>query len=185
MGNRGCCRLRYGARYLVTQQLVDGKRLAITGGSAGGYATLCVITFYKLFSAAASYYGISDLEALEKDTHKFESRYSDTLVGPYPERRDLFISRSPIHHIDQFTCPLILMQGLDDPVVPPNQSQMMYDAMRSRGIPVAYLTFPGEQHGFVKAENNKRALEAELYFYSRIFKFELAEEIEPVQIENL
>jgi dipeptidyl aminopeptidase/acylaminoacyl peptidase len=174
-----------GARFLVAQQLVDGNRLAITGGSAGGYATLCAITFYKLFSAAASYYGISDLEALEKDTHKFESRYSDTLVGPYPERRDLFISRSPIHHIDKLACPLILMQGLDDPIVPPNQSRMMYDALRSRGFPVAYLTFPGEQHGFVKAENNKRALEAELYFYSRIFKFELADEIEPVQIENL
>jgi dipeptidyl aminopeptidase/acylaminoacyl peptidase len=174
-----------GARHLVTQGVVDGNRLAITGGSAGGYATLCALTFYNLFRAGASYYGISDLEAMARDTHKFESRYLDGLVGPYPERRDLYISRSPIHHIEQLACPLILMQGLDDPIVPPNQSKMMFDALRTRGLPVAYLTFAGEQHGFVKAENNKRALEAELYFYSRIFKFELAEEIEPVQIENL
>ena len=174
-----------GARYLVAQGVVDGNRLAIRGGSAGGYATLCAVTFYDLFAAGASYYGISDLEAMAKETHKFESRYLDGLIGPYPERRDLYISRSPIHHIERLNCPLILMQGLDDPVVPPNQSQMMFDALRSRGLPVAYLTFAGERHGFVKAENNKRALEAELYFYSRIFKFELAEEIEPVQIHNL
>jgi dipeptidyl aminopeptidase/acylaminoacyl peptidase len=174
-----------GARHLVTQGVVDGSRLAITGGSAGGYTTLCALTFHDLFRAGASYYGISDLEAMARDTHKFESRYLDGLVGSYPERRDLYISRSPIHHIEQLACPLILMQGLDDPVVPPNQSQMMFDALRSRGLPVAYLAFAGEQHGFRKAENNKRALEAELYFYSRIFKFELAEEIEPVQIENL
>jgi len=174
-----------GARHLVTQGLVDGNWLAITGGSAGGYATLCALTFHDLFQAGASYYGISDLEAMTKETHKFESHYLDGLVGPYPERRDLYVSRSPIHHIEQLACPLILMQGLDDPVVPPNQSEMMYDALRRRGLPVAYLTFAGEQHGFVKAENNKRALEAELYFYSRIFQFEPAEELEPVQIENL
>jgi dipeptidyl aminopeptidase/acylaminoacyl peptidase len=174
-----------GARHLVAQRLVDGNRLAIRGGSAGGYTTLCALTFYDLFRAGASYFGVSDLEALARDTHKFESHYLDGLVGPYPQRRDLYISRSPIHHIDQLACPLILMQGLDDPVVPPNQSQMMFDALHARGLPVAYLTFSGEQHGFVKAENNKRALEAELYFYSRIFKFDLAEGIEPVQIENL
>lgn len=174
-----------GARHLVSQGVVDGSRLAITGGSAGGYATLCALTFFKLFRAGASYYGVSDLEALARDTHKFESRYLDGLVGPYPERRDLYLARSPIHHIEQLACPLILIQGLDDPIVPPNQSQMMFDALRTRGLPVAYLTFAGEQHGFVKAENNKRALEAELYFYSRIFKFELAEEMAPVQIKNL
>jgi dipeptidyl aminopeptidase/acylaminoacyl peptidase len=174
-----------GARYLVTQGLVDGNMLAITGGSAGGYVTLCALTFYDLFKAGASYYGISDLEAMAKDTHKFESRYLDGLIGPYPERRDLYISRSPIHHIEQISCPLILIQGLDDPIVPPNQSQMIFDALLARGLPVAYLPFAGEQHGFVKAENNKRALEAELYFYSRVFKFELADEIEPVKIENL
>ncbi|SDY15240.1 prolyl oligopeptidase family serine peptidase [Nitrosomonas sp. Nm58] len=174
-----------GARHLVSQGVVDGSRLAITGGSAGGYATLCALTFFKLFRAGASYYGVSDLEALARDTHKFESRYLDGLVGPYPERRDLYLARSPIHHIEQLACPLILIQGLDDPIVPPNQSQMMFDALRTRGLPVAYVTFAGEQHGFVKAENNKCALEAELYFYSRIFKFELAEEMAPVQIENL
>jgi dipeptidyl aminopeptidase/acylaminoacyl peptidase len=174
-----------GARHLVSQGVVDGSRLAITGGSAGGYATLCALTFFKLFRAGASYYGVSDLEALARDTHKFESRYLDGLVGPYPERRDLYLARSPIHHIEQLACPLILIQGLDDPIVPPNQSQMMFDALRTRGLPVAYVTFAGEQHGFVKAENNKRALEAELYFYSRIFKFELAEEMAPVPIENL
>jgi dipeptidyl aminopeptidase/acylaminoacyl peptidase len=174
-----------GARHLVAQGMVDGHRLAIRGGSAGGYVTLCALTFHDLFSAGASYYGVSDLEALAKDTHKFESRYLDGLVGPYPERRDLYVARSPIHHIERLACPLILLQGLDDPVVPPNQSEMMFDALRSRGLPVAYLTFPGEQHGFVKAENNKRALEAELYFYSRIFGFDLAEAVEPVPIENL
>ena len=174
-----------GARHLVTQGIVDGSRLAIRGGSAGGYTTLCALTFYDLFGAGASYYGIGDLEALARDTHKFESHYLDGLVGPYPERRDLYVSRSPIHHVEHLSCPLILMQGLDDPVVPPNQSQMMFDALRTRGLPVAYLTFAGERHGFVKAENRKRALEAELYFYSRIFEFELAEEIEPVHIENL
>lgn len=174
-----------GARHLVTQQLVDANRLVITGGSAGGYTTLCALTFYNLFSAGASYYGISDLEPSEKDTHKFESRYLDGLIGPYPERRDLYISRSPIHHIEQLACPLILFQGLDDPIVPPSQSQTMFDALRKRGLPVAYLPFAGERHGFVKAENKKRALEAELYFYSRIFKFDLSEEIEPIKIENL
>jgi dipeptidyl aminopeptidase/acylaminoacyl peptidase len=174
-----------GARYLVSQGLVDGNMLAITGGSAGGYVTLCALTFYDLFKAGASYYGISDLEAMAKETHKFESRYLDSLIGPYPERRDLYIARSPIHHIEQISCPLILIQGLDDPIVPPNQSQMIFDAVLARGLPVAYLPFAGERHGFVKAENNKRALEAELYFYSRIFKFEPADEIEPVQIENL
>jgi dipeptidyl aminopeptidase/acylaminoacyl peptidase len=174
-----------GACYLASQGIVDGNRLAITGGSAGGYVVLCALTFYNVFRAGASYYGISDLEAMARDTHKFESRYLEGLIGPYPERRDLYVSRSPIHHIEQITCPLILLQGLDDPVVPPNQSQMMFEALRSRGLPVAYLTFPGEQHGFVKAENNKRALEAELCFYSHVFGFELSEAVEPVHIENL
>ena len=126
-----------------------------------------------------------DLEALARDTHKFESRYLDGLVGPYPERRDIYLARSPIHHIERIACPMIIFQGLDDPVVPPNQAQMMYEAVRNRKLPVAYLTFPGEQHGFVKAENLQRSLEAELYFYAQVFKFQLAEAIEPIQIENL
>lgn len=174
-----------GARYLASQGLVDPQRLAIRGGSAGGYVTLCAITFHQGFSAAACYYGISDLEAMARETHKFESRYLDSLVGPYPEQRDLYVARSPIHYIDRINCPLILLQGLDDPVVPPNQSQMIYEALLNKGLPVALLTFPGERHGFVKAENNIRAIEAELYFYARIFKFELAEKVEPVEIKNL
>jgi dipeptidyl aminopeptidase/acylaminoacyl peptidase len=174
-----------GARYLVEQGLVDGHRLAIDGGSAGGYTTLCALTFRDVFKAGASYYGVSDLEALTKDTHKFESRYSDRLVGPYPERRDLYIERSPIHFTDRLSCPVILLQGLEDKIVPPNQAEMMVEALRKKGLPVAYIAFAGEQHGFRRAENIKRSLDAELYFYSKIFGFELADPVEPVPIENL
>jgi len=174
-----------GARYLVEAGAVDGNRLAIRGGSAGGYTTLCALTFRGAFRAGASHYGISDLEALAKDTHKFESRYLDGLIGPYPERRDLYVERSPIHFTDRLACPMILFQGLEDKVVPPNQAEKMFEAVRAKGLPVAYLTFEGEQHGFRKAENIKRVLEAELYFYSKVFKFELADPVEPVKIENL
>jgi dipeptidyl aminopeptidase/acylaminoacyl peptidase len=174
-----------GARYLVEHGDVDSNRLAIRGGSAGGYTTLCALTFRDIFKAGASHYGISDLEALAKDTHKFESRYLDSLIGPYPQRRDLYLERSPIHFTDRLNCPMILFQGLEDKVVPPNQAEKMVEAMRVKGLPVAYLTFEGEQHGFRKAENIKRVLEAELYFYSKVFNFELPEPIEPVKIENL
>lgn len=174
-----------GARYLVERGEVDGNRLAIRGGSAGGYTTLCALTFRDIFKAGASHYGISDLEALAKDTHKFESRYLDRLIGPYPERRDLYIERSPIHFTDRLSCPMILFQGLEDKVVPPNQAEKMVEAVRAKKLPVAYLTFEGEQHGFRKAENIKRVLEAELYFYSKMFGFELADPVEPVKIENL
>ena len=174
-----------GARYLVEAGAVDGNRLAIRGGSAGGYTTLCALTFRDAFKAGASHYGISDLEALAKDTHKFESRYLDGLIGPYPERRDLYVERSPIHFTDRLACPMILFQGLEDKVVPPKQAEEMFEAVRAKGLPVAYLTFEGEQHGFRKAENIKRVLEAELYFYSKVFNFELADPIEPVKIENL
>ena len=133
----------------------------------------------------ASYYGVSDLEGLATETHKFESRYLDSMVGPYPERRDLYVERSPIHHTDQLSCPIILLQGLEDKVVLPNQAEVMVDALREKGLPVAYLPFEGEQHGFRKSENIKRALEAELYFYSQILGFEVADEIEPVEIEGL
>jgi len=173
------------ARYLVKRGDVDGNRLAITGGSAGGYTTLCAVTFRKFFQAGASYYGISDLEALAKDTHKFESRYSDRLVGPYPERADLYRARSAINYTDQVSCPMILFQGLEDKVVPPNQSEKFYEAVRKKGFPAAYLSFEGEQHGFRKSENMRRSIEAELYFYSRIFGFDPADQIEPVKIENL
>ena len=174
-----------GAEYLVEHGDVDGKRLAIRGGSAGGYTTLCALTFRDTFKAGASHYGISDLEALARDTHKFESRYLDGLIGPYPERRDLYVERSPIHFTDRLNCPMILFQGLEDKVVPPNQAEKMVEAVRDKGLPVAYLTFDGEQHGFRKAENIKRVLEAELYFYSKVFAFELADSIEPMKIENL
>jgi dipeptidyl aminopeptidase/acylaminoacyl peptidase len=173
------------ARYLAERGLVDGDRLAIRGGSAGGYTTLSALAFRDVFKAGASYFGVSDLEALTKDTHKFESRYLDRLVGPYPERRDLYQERSPIHFTDGISCPMIFFQGLEDKVVPPNQAEMMVEAVRAKGLPVAYLAFEGEQHGFRRAENIKRALDAELYFYARIFGFELADQVTPLQIENL
>ena len=174
-----------GARYLAERGEVDGNRLAIRGGSAGGYTTLCALTFRDAFKAGASHYGVSDLEALAKDTHKFESRYLDRLIGSYPERRDLYVARSPIHFTKQLNCPMILFQGLEDKVVPPNQAEKMFEAVRAKKLPVAYLAFEGEQHGFRKAENIQRVLEAELYFYSRVFGFDLAEPVQPVKIENL
>ncbi len=177
-----CCN---GARWLAEQGLVDGKRMAISGGSAGGFTTLAALTFRDVFATGASHFGVSDLEALAQDTHKFESRYLDNLVGPYPQRKDLYLARSPIHHTERLATPIILFQGDSDPVVPPSQSEKMYQAVRARGFPTAYLLFAGEMHGFRKAENIQRAMEAELYFYSRIFGFTPADEIEPVKIDNL
>jgi dipeptidyl aminopeptidase/acylaminoacyl peptidase len=174
-----------GARHLVSSGEVDGNRLMITGGSAGGYTTLCALTFRDVFKAGASHFGIGDLETFVGDTHKFESRYLDNLVGPYPEKRDLYRDRSAINYTDQLDCPLILFQGSEDKIVPPNQSQKMYEAVKAKGLPVAYLEFEGEQHGFRKAENIKRALDAELYFYAKVFGFDLADPIEPVMIDNL
>ena len=173
------------ALHLVHQGLADGDRLAIRGGSAGGYTTLAALTFRNVFAAGASYYGVSDLTALAADTHKFESRYLDRLVAPYPEGKDTYERRSPINHTDGLSCPIILLQGLEDRIVPPNQAEMMFDAVRAKGIPCAYLPFEGEQHGFRRAENIKRALEAELYFYSQVFGFDLADPVQPVEIENL
>lgn len=177
-----CC---HAARHLVERGLVDGDRLIIHGGSAGGYTTLCALAFRDVFKAGASYFGISDLEVFRRDTHKFESRYDQHLVGPYPERRDLYRERSPIHFVDRISCPLILFQGMEDRVVPPNQAEMMFEAVRRKGLPVAYLAYDGEQHGFRRAENIARTLEAELYFYSRVFGFPLADPVDPVPIENL
>ena len=174
-----------GARYLAEHGYVDANRLAIRGGSAGGYTTLSALTFRDAFKAGASYYGISDLEALTRDTHKFESRYLDSLIGPYPEERDRYRERSPIHFTDRLSCPLILFQGLEDEVVPPNQAEMMVEALQAKGLPVAYVPFEGEQHGFRRSENIRRSLEAELYFYARVFDFTPADAIEPVMIENL
>jgi dipeptidyl aminopeptidase/acylaminoacyl peptidase len=174
-----------GALYLVKGGEVDGDRLAIRGGSAGGYTTLCALTFRDVFSAGASYYGVSDLEALAKETHKFESRYLDSLIGPYPDGRELYRERSPIHFAERLSCPVIFFQGLEDQVVPPSQAELMVNALRAKGVPVAFIAFDGEQHGFRRAETIKRALDAELYFYSRIFGFDLAQPVEPVPIENL
>ncbi|HLF70953.1 MAG TPA: S9 family peptidase [Dehalococcoidia bacterium] len=174
-----------GAKYLVDRGLVDGDRIAITGGSAGGFTTLAVLTFRDAFKAGASHYGVADLGALARDTHKFESRYLDGLVGPYPERRDVYEERSPIAHVDKLDSPMIFFQGLEDMIVPPNQAEMMVEALRKKGVPVAYVAFEGEQHGFRKAENIKRSLEGELYFYSRVFGFALADAVAPVEIENL
>ncbi|MBN1873046.1 MAG: S9 family peptidase [Anaerolineae bacterium] len=174
-----------GAKYLVQHGWVDGERLTIRGGSAGGYTTLSALTFRDIFKAGASYYGIGDLEALAKETHKFESRYLNRIVGPYPECRDLYIARSPIHHIAGLNCPVIFFQGLEDRVVPPNQAEMMVAALKEKGIPVAYVPFEGEQHGFRQAEHIKKAMDSELYFYARIFGFALTEDITPVAIENL
>jgi dipeptidyl aminopeptidase/acylaminoacyl peptidase len=171
-----------GAQYLVERGLVDGKRLAIRGGSAGGYTTLCALTFRDTFSAGASHFGVSDLASLAKDTHKFESRYLFSLVGPYPEREDLYYQRSAINFANSITCPVIFFQGVEDKVVPPEQAESMVEALRANKVPVAYLLFEGEQHGFRRAENIKRTLEAELYFYSRVFHFEPADSIEPVII---
>jgi len=173
------------ALHLVAKGEADGDRLAIDGGSAGGYTTLAALTFKEVFKAGASLYGVSDLETLVKETHKFESKYLDGLVGPYPECQGLYAERSPINHTDRLSCPLILFQGLEDQIVPPNQAEMMFDAVRAKGVPTAYIPFEGEQHGFRRSENIKRALEAELYFYSKVFGFELADEIMPVDIENL
>ncbi len=175
------------ARWLAEQGRVDPARLAIRGGSAGGYTTLAALTRDDTpFAAGADLYGVADLEVLAAETHKFESRYLDGLIGPYPERRDVYIERSPIHHVEKLTRPLIVLQGMQDEVVPPNQSEMIVNALRARKVPVAYLLFDGEQHGFRRAENIRRALDAELSFYAQVFGFELPtdEGIEPVTVEN-
>ena len=174
-----------GAKFLVDQGQVDSNRIAIKGGSAGGYTTLCALTYHDFFKAGASYYGIGDLEALATDTHKFESRYLDGLVGKYPEEMETYRHRSPIHAIDLLNCPIIIFQGLDDKVVPPNQAEAMVRALKSKGIPVAYVPFDGEGHGFRKSQNIKRALDAELYFYGCVFGFKPADSLIPVEIVNM
>jgi dipeptidyl aminopeptidase/acylaminoacyl peptidase len=174
-----------GAQYLVAQGLVDRDRLVMAGGSAGGYTTLCALTFYDVFRAGASYYGVSDLEVLATDTHKFESRYMDSMIGPYPEQKQIYHDRSPINFVDQLSCPVIFFQGDEDKVVPPNQAEMMVDMLKKKGLPVAYVLYKGEQHGFRKAENIKRTLDGEFYFYAQVFGFKPADAIEPVEIHNL
>jgi dipeptidyl aminopeptidase/acylaminoacyl peptidase len=173
------------AKYLIGQKLADPERAAIRGGSAGGYTTLCALAFRGFFKAGASYYGLSDLEVFVDDTHKYESRYLFSLVGPYPEKKDLYKERSAINHLDQIRAPMIIFQGLEDRFVPPNQAELMVETLRRNGLPVAYIPFEGEQHGFRMAKNIKRSLEAELYFYSKIFGLTPSDDIEPVHIENL
>jgi dipeptidyl aminopeptidase/acylaminoacyl peptidase len=172
------------ARWLAEQGEVDGDRLAIRGGSAGGYPTLGALAFHDAFSAGASYFGIGDLETFVTDTHKFESRYLDGLVGPYPEAIDVYRARSAINYADRITCPVILLQGLEDAVVPPSQAEQMIEALRANGVPFAYLPFEGEQHGFRRADSIQRAYEAELSFYGQVFGFEPAGDIEPVKLEG-
>ena len=173
------------ARFLIDRGDVDGQRIAIRGASAGGFTTLAALAFHRFFKAGASHYGIGDLEALAKDTHKFESRYLDRLVGPYPQDRARYVERSPIRHVDQLASPMILFQGSEDKAVPPDQARTMFEAVKAKGLPVALLMFDGEQHGFRRAATIRRALEAELYFYGRVFGFEPADSIEPVEIANL
>jgi dipeptidyl aminopeptidase/acylaminoacyl peptidase len=171
--------------YLVAQGRVDGARVAIRGGSAGGFTVLAGLAFTRRFAAGINYFGVADLESLAADTHKFESRYLDRLVAPLPEGLAIYRVRSPTHHLEALDAALITFQGDEDLAVPPAQSRGIVAAVRARGKPVAYLEFQGEQHGFRRAENIVRALEAELYFLGRIFGFTPADAIEPVPIDNL
>jgi dipeptidyl aminopeptidase/acylaminoacyl peptidase len=172
------------ARHLALAGEVDGRRLAVRGGSAGGYTTLCALTFGDTFATGASYYGVSDLETLATDTHKFESRYLDRLVGPYPRDKEVYRERSPIHFAARVHVPVILLQGLEDKVVPPSQAEVFVDALRANRVPFAYLTFEGEQHGFRQAATIRRAIEAELWFYGRVLGFEPADRLDPLPVEN-
>jgi dipeptidyl aminopeptidase/acylaminoacyl peptidase len=174
-----------GALAMAQAGKADRRRLAITGGSAGGYTTLASLTFTDVFAAGASYFGVSDLGALARETHKFESRYCDGLVGSWPEDAQVYAERSPIEHVDRLSCPIILLQGTEDRVVPPSQAELMADAVRAKGLPVACVLFEGEGHGFRKAENIVRALEAESWFYSAVFGYELADPVPPVPMDNL
>ena len=172
------------ADYLVNKGLADGERLAIKGGSAGGYTTINALTFHDRFAVGATYYGIADLSVFIDDTHKYESRYLDSLIGPYPEAKQLYHDRSAINFTDRLSAPMIILQGLEDKIVPPSQAEIMAGALREKGIPFALLMFEGEQHGFRQSKNIIRSLEAELYFYGRVLGFTPADEIEPVEIEN-
>ncbi len=172
------------ARYLADAGKVDAKRIAIHGGSAGGFTVLAALSQSDVFAAGGDFYGVADLEALARDTHKFESRYLDGLIGSWPAAKAVYDARSPINHLGRFTAPLLILQGSEDPIVPPNQAYMIRDALKAKGTPVAYIEFAGEGHGFRRAENIIRAKEAELDFYGRVFGFTPADKIAPVEIEN-
>jgi dipeptidyl aminopeptidase/acylaminoacyl peptidase len=173
------------ALYLAKNNLIDENKMIIKGGSAGGYTTLCALAFRDIFKAGASYYGVSDLIALVKESHKFEEKYEEKLIGPFPEKKEIYFERSPINFIENLKCPVILFQGEDDKIVPPNQSEMMFKALKEKKLPTAYLLFEKEGHGFRSAEAIKKSIEAELYFYSKIFDFSLKDNIEPIEIYNL
>ncbi len=172
------------ARFLGTTGRADPAQVAISGGSAGGYTVLAALSSSDVFKAGADYYGVSDMTVLARDTHKFESRYLDTLIGPLPQAQATYDSRSPLNHLDDFKAPLIVFQGAEDPIVPPEQSALIVEALRSRGIPLAYLLFPGESHGFRKPETISRSLECELSFYGQVFGFTPADTLPPLTIEN-
>jgi dipeptidyl aminopeptidase/acylaminoacyl peptidase len=174
-----------GAVSMGAQQLADPARLAIRGTSAGGFTTLAALTTTDCFAAGISLYGIADLEALATDTHKFEARYLDGLIGPYPTDRARYIERSPIHHLDQLSAPILVLQGTDDKVVPPKQAEMLAEAARQKHLPVAMIMFEGEGHGFRRAETIKAATEAQIYFLGRILGFQPADQVSPILIENL
>jgi dipeptidyl aminopeptidase/acylaminoacyl peptidase len=173
------------ARYLVERGDVDPDRLAIEGGSAGGYTTLAALAFRDVFAAGISHYGVGDLEMLELETHKFESRYDHRLLAPYPEAAALYRERSPIHHAGDISRPVLLLQGLDDRVVPPSQAESMAAALAANGIPYVHLAFEGEGHGFRGATAIRRTLEARLSFLGQVFGFEPADELEPLVMPGL
>ena len=173
-----------GAEHLADEGLVDPARLAIRGGSAGGYTTLAALTSMQAFAVGVSYYGIGDLEAMTRDTHKFESRYLDGLVGPYPEAKHTYIERSPMHHVDRLDSSMLLLQGLEDKVVPPNQAETMYEAVRQKGLPVAYIAYEGEGHGFRQAETIQHSTLAELAFFGRVFGFVPADTVPDIEVVN-
>jgi dipeptidyl aminopeptidase/acylaminoacyl peptidase len=173
------------AQFLVARGDVDPARLAISGGSAGGYTTLVALALRDVFGAGITLFGVGDLTTMARDTHKFESRYLDRLVGPYPEAAELYRQRSPIHHLDQISCPVLVMQGLDDRIVPPSQAEAIVDALAANGIPHAYLPFEGEGHGFRGAKAIRRCLEAQLSFLGQVFGFDPADDVEPVDMPGL
>ncbi len=174
------------AHYLVEEDEADPDRLVITGGSAGGYTMICALTFTDVFAAGTTYFGIADLEQFGGgETHKFELQYEHTLIGPYPERADLYKARSPIHFTDRITTPMLVLQGADDRVVPPSQAELIVAALQERGVPHAYLLYEGEGHGFRKAENIVGSLEAELSFYAQVLGFEPSGPIRTLAIEHL
>jgi dipeptidyl aminopeptidase/acylaminoacyl peptidase len=175
-----CCNA---ALYLAEQGLVDRNKLAIEGGSAGGFTTLASLAFRKVFQAGCCKYGISDITLLAKETHKFESRYPDRLIGEYPKDKDVYIERSPLFKADKIECPIIFFQGSEDKVVPPSQAEVMVNALKENGVPVSYVLYQGEAHGFRRAENIKRTMELEQWFYGQIFGFHV-DDVEGVEIHT-